>query len=62
MLFIYLFIYCLFVFLGLHLWQTEVPRLEVQSAVAAGLHQNHSNTRSEPHLCPKPQLTATPNP
>ena len=31
-------------------------------AVAAGLQQSHSNARSEPHLQPTPQLTATPNP
>ena len=28
-------------------------------AVAAGLHQSHSNAGSEPHLQPTPQLTAT---
>ena len=27
-------------------------------AVAAGLHQSHSNAGSEPHLQPAPQLTA----
>ena len=27
-------------------------------AVAAGLHHNHSNARSEPHLRPTPQLMA----
>ena len=31
-------------------------------AIAIGLHQIHSNTGSEPHLQPTPQLTATPNP
>ena len=31
-------------------------------AVAAGLRQSHSNARSEPHLQPTPQLTATPDP
>ena len=31
-------------------------------AVAAGLHQSHSNTRSEPCLQPTPQLTATLHP
>ena len=31
-------------------------------AVASGLHHSHSNTRSEPHLQPTPQLTATPDP
>ena len=31
--------------------------------VAAGLHHSHSNAGSaEPHLCPTPQLTATPDP
>ena len=28
-------------------------------AVAAGLHQSHSNVGSEPHLQPTPQLMAT---
>ena len=31
-------------------------------AVATGLLQSHSNTGSEPHLRPTPQLTATPDP
>ena len=31
-------------------------------ATATGLRQSHSNTRSEPHLGPIPQLTATPDP
>ena len=31
-------------------------------AVAAGLHQSHSNTGSEPRLQPTPQLKATPDP
>ena len=31
-------------------------------AIAAGLHHSHSNTRSEPHLQPTPQLMATPDP
>ena len=31
-------------------------------AVAAGLRQSHSNARSEPHLQPTSQLTATPDP
>ena len=31
-------------------------------AVAAGLHQSHSNVGSEPHLQPKPQLMAMPDP
>ena len=31
-------------------------------AIAAGLHHSHSNARSKPHLQPKPQVTATPDP
>jgi len=31
-------------------------------AVAASLHQSHSNLGSELHLQPTPQLTATPDP
>ena len=31
-------------------------------AVAAGLHHSHSNSGSEPHQQPTPQLTATPDP
>ena len=31
-------------------------------AAAAGLCHCHSNARSEPHLRPTPQLTATPDP
>ena len=31
-------------------------------AIAEGLHHSHSNTRSEPHLEPTPQLAATLDP
>ena len=31
-------------------------------AAAAGLHHSHSHAGSEPHLCPTPQLGATPDP
>ena len=31
-------------------------------AAASGLHHSHSNTGSEVHLRPTPQLKATPNP
>ena len=31
-------------------------------AIAAGLHQSHSNAGSESHLRPTPQLTAMPDP
>ena len=34
----------------------------LMGAVAAGLLHSHSNTRSEPHLRPTPQFTATPDP
>ena len=30
-------------------------------AIAASLHQSHSNAGSEPHVQPTPQLTATPD-
>ena len=30
-------------------------------ATATGLHHSHSNARSEPHLRPTPQVTATPD-
>ena len=40
----------------------EVPRLGVETAVAAGLHHSHSNTRAESHLQPTSQLTAMPDP
>ena len=51
-------------FLRLHPWHMEVPRLGrgQMGAVAAGLRQSHSNARSEPGLRPTPQLTATPDP
>ena len=31
-------------------------------AIAVGLCHSHSNTRSEPHLQPKPQLIVMPDP
>ena len=34
----------------------------IVGAVAAGLCHSHSNARSEPHLRPTSQLTATPDP
>ena len=46
---------CLFVvFLGLHLPHMEVPRLGVESEQHL---PSHSNTGSELHLQPTPQLT-----
>ena len=44
--------------LGPYLPHMEVPRLGVESAVAAGQHHNHShsNSGSEPRLWPTPRL------
>ena len=58
-LFIYLFI-CLFAIS----WATPVAYEGFQArglirAVATSLHDSHSNAGSEPHLRPKPQLSAT---
>ena len=53
LLFIYLFIYFLsfLPFLGPLPWHMEVPRLGGPvRAIAAGLHQSHSNVGSEPRL------------
>ena len=50
-LFIYLFIFVFLSFLGLHPGHTEVPTLGVLiRAIAAGLHQSHSNGGSELRL------------
>ena len=50
-------------FLGLHLWHMGVPRLGGQIGVAAaGLYHGHSNTGSELHFQPTPQLVAMPDP
>ena len=56
----FIFVFCLF---------RAIPKAHGGSqargqigAVAAGLHHSHSNARSEPHLQPTPQLTATPEP
>ena len=66
-LFIYLFIY-LFTF-GLFALSRATPLAHGGSqvrgsigAVAAGLHQSHSNAGSELCLQPTPQLMATPDP
>ena len=50
-----------FVFLGLHLWHMEVPRLRVKSELLLPTY-SHSNARSKLYLRPIPQLTATPDP
>ena len=60
---LFVFCFCLFVFSR----ATPVAHGGSQArgpvgAVAASLHHSHSNTGSEPHLWPTPQLTATPDP
>ena len=62
-LYIYLFIFCLFAFSR----ATPVAYGGSQArgqigAVADGLHHSHSHVGSEPRLGPTPQLTATPDP
>ena len=60
--FLSFFFFLFGVFLGPHLQQMEVPRLGGRiRAVAAGLRQSHSNTRSKSSRRPTPQLTATPD-
>ena len=64
------FFVCLFCFVfGLFAFSRAAPTAYGGSqardrigAVAAGLCQSHSNTRSEPYLRPAPQLRATPGP
>ena len=51
-----------FAFLGRHPWHREVPRLGIQSKLAAGLHHSHSHTRPEPHLQTTPEFMAMPDP
>ena len=57
----------LFIYLFLHFRAAPATYGGSQSrglieATAASLHDSHSNTRSEPHLRSRPQLTATPDP
>ena len=58
----YNFLFLSFVFLGLHLGIWRFPGWGLIRGVAAGLHQGHRNKGCEPHLRPKPQLTAMPDP
>ena len=51
-----------FPFLGIRLWHMEILRLGVESEPQPlGLHHSHSNTGSELHLQPMPQLVTTPD-
>ena len=55
------FFFCLF-FLGHTCSMWRFPGWSQIGAVAAGLCHSHNNARSEPHLRPTPQLTATLDP
>ena len=59
-LFVYLFIFCLFRAASMAYGGSQARGLI--KAVAASLHQSHSNARSEPCLQPIPQLMATQDP
>ena len=57
---IQVFVFCLFITTPAAYGDSQARGLI--RAVASGLHQSHSNARSEPHLQPAPQLTATLDP
>ena len=60
---------CVYIYMCIYIYFRAAPaaygssqaRARIGAAVA-GLGHNHSNTGSEPHLQPTPQLTATPDP
>ena len=52
----------IFFFLGSHPQHMKVPSRGQIGAVANGLGHSHSNAGSEPHLKPRPQLMAKPDP
>ena len=54
------FVFCLFMATPMEYGSSQARGLI--GAVAAGLRQRHSNSRSEPRLQPTPQLIATPDP
>ena len=65
----FVFPYCYFFIISLFLLFRAAPAsygsLQARDqirAVAAGLHNSHSNARSEPSLQPTPHLVATPDP
>ena len=60
---VFLFLFCLFAFSRAAPAACGSSRARGRmGAVAASLHQSHSNAGSVPHLGPTPQLTATPDP
>ena len=61
-LFIYLFIYLFVLFRAIPEAYVGSKARGLIRAVAAGLRHSHGNARSEPHLQPTPQLTATQDP
>ena len=61
-LFILILFFCLFFFRAAPAAYGGSQARGLLGAVAAGLHQSHSNAGSEPSLRPTPQLTATPDP
>jgi len=61
--YVFIFIFVFLPFLGplpRHMGGSQARGLI--GAIAASLHQSHSNKGSEPHLRPTPQLTAMPDP
>ena len=60
---IFLFFFCLFAFSRAAplAYGGSQARGQIR-AVSTSLRHSHSNVRSEPHLWPTPQLTATPDP
>ena len=53
------FFFCHFVFRAAPAAYGGSQARSLIGAIATGLHQSHSNTRSKPHLQPIPQLMAT---
>ena len=59
-LWVFFFFFCLF--RATHAAYGGSQARHLIRAVAAGLRQSHSNTGSEPHLQPTPELRAMPDP
>ena len=58
--FFFVLFFLFLLFLGLYLWQVEIPRLGLNAA--SGLHHSYSNARSQLSFRPIPQLTTMPDP